>query len=259
MQALCRTWSLLGQGTPRQVIGRAAPQVCTDCGAVLPSKHALAAHAHRMHGRVALCTQYTLGPVCLWCLQDFHNTDRLRYHLLHSPTCEHGLRCVVGPVYEYGTGSKRRGRKGHPRAPVSRLSGHRLFLDPALPISSPPQACSSVIPCLRAETAHQHHSLEPTRSSPSGGPSQISLKLMTGLSPQYTGIALSPCGSGVSLMSGKLALIYVWKSRETSLGQQGCGVLRPPCGQRRLRAPTGPEHPLLLPPLQFGDSICNGL
>ena len=78
---------------------------------------------HRMHGRVALCTQYTLGPVCLWCLQDFHNTDRLRYHLLHSPACEHGLRCVVGPVYEYGTGSKRRGRNGHPRAPVYRLSG----------------------------------------------------------------------------------------------------------------------------------------
>ena len=106
LQALCRTWSLFGQGTPRQVIGRAVPQVCPDCNAVLPSKHALAAHMHRMHGRVALCTQYTLGPVCLWCLQDFHNTDRLRYHLLHSPACEHGLRCVVGPVYEYGTGSK---------------------------------------------------------------------------------------------------------------------------------------------------------
>ena len=123
LQALCRTWSLFGQGTPRQVIGQAAPQVCPDCNAVLPSKHALAAHMHRMHGRVALCTQYTLGPVCLWCLQDFHNTDRLRYHLLHSPACEHGLRCVVGPVYEYGTGSKRRGRKGHPRAPVYRLVG----------------------------------------------------------------------------------------------------------------------------------------
>ena len=123
LQALCRTWSHFGQGTPRQVIGRAAPQVCPDCSAVLPSKHALAAHMHRMRGRVALCTQYTLGPICLWCLQDFHNTDRLRYHLLHSPACEHGLRCVVGPVYEYGTGSKRRGRKGHPRAPVYRLSG----------------------------------------------------------------------------------------------------------------------------------------
>ena len=123
LQALCRTWSLFGQGTPRQVIGRAAPQICPDCHTVLPSKHALAAHLHRMHGRVALSTQYTLGPVCLWCLHDFHNTDRLRYHILHSPACEHGLRCVVGPVYEYGTGSKRRGRKGHPRAPVYRLPG----------------------------------------------------------------------------------------------------------------------------------------
>ena len=123
LHALCRTWALFGQGTPRLVIGRAIPQTCPDCGALLPSKHALAAHAHRMHGRVALCTQYTSGPLCLWCLRDFQNTDRLRYHLLHTPACEHGLRCVVGPVYEYGTGSKRRGRKGHARAPVVQVSG----------------------------------------------------------------------------------------------------------------------------------------
>ena len=123
LQALCRTWVRFGQGTPRLVIGRALPQACPDCGALLPSKHALAAHMHRMHGRVALCTQYTSGPLCLWCLRDFQNTDRLRYHLLHAPECEHGLRCVVGPVYEYGTGSKRRGRKGHARAPVVRVSG----------------------------------------------------------------------------------------------------------------------------------------
>ena len=50
LQALCRTWALFGQGTPRLVLGRAIPQTCPDCGALLPSKHALAAHAHRMHG-----------------------------------------------------------------------------------------------------------------------------------------------------------------------------------------------------------------
>ena len=123
LQALHHMWTSFGQSSLRGTIGQAAPQLCPECGATLPSRHALAAHLHRMHGRVALCTQYTLGSVCLWCLLDFHNTDRLRYHLLHSPACEHGLRCVVGPVYEYGSGSKRSGKKGHLRAPVQRVCG----------------------------------------------------------------------------------------------------------------------------------------
>ena len=167
LQALCRTWSLFGHGTPRQVIGRAVPQVCPDCHAILPSRHSLAAHLHRTHGRVALSTQYTHGPVCLWCLHDFHNTDRLRYHILHSPACEHGLRCVVGPVYEYGTGSKRRGRKGHPRAPVIRVPG---------PMNASPaqrQAASEGRDCTAAELADELARLAPgpafsseARSSP---------------------------------------------------------------------------------------------
>ena len=123
LQALCNIWTFFGRGHPRGTIGKAIPCTCEDCGSVLPSRHALAAHMHRMHGRVALLTQYTLGSVCLWCLTDFHNTDRLKYHLLHSLTCEHGLRCVVGPVYEYGSGSKRSGKKGHPRAPLYRVAG----------------------------------------------------------------------------------------------------------------------------------------
>ena len=123
LQALCNIWTFFGRNHPRGTIGKALPCTCEDCGAVLPSRHALAAHMHRMHGRVALLTQYTLGPVCLWCLTDFHNTDRLKYHLLHSPACEHGLRCVVGPVYEYGSGSKRTGKKGHPRVPLCRIAG----------------------------------------------------------------------------------------------------------------------------------------
>ncbi|CAE7903084.1 unnamed protein product [Symbiodinium microadriaticum] len=123
LQALCDVWTFFGRGQRRATLGQAVPCSCEDCGAVLPSRHALAAHQHRMHGRVALSTQYTLGSVCLWCLTDFHNTDRLRYHLLHSPACEHGLRCVVGPVYEYGSGTKRSGKKGHPRAPLLRVAG----------------------------------------------------------------------------------------------------------------------------------------
>ncbi|CAE7835995.1 unnamed protein product [Symbiodinium sp. CCMP2592] len=121
--ALHRAWRSHGGPPPKRVIGLASPHICPECGVTLPSAHALAAHAHRLHGRVALCTQYTLGTICLWCMVEFHNAARLRYHLLHSPDCEHGLRCCVGPVYEYGTGTKRRGKQGHARAPVFRVAG----------------------------------------------------------------------------------------------------------------------------------------
>ncbi|CAE7292745.1 unnamed protein product [Symbiodinium sp. CCMP2592] len=121
--ALQRAWKSHESPTPKRVIGLASPRTCSECGATLASAHALAAHMHRLHGRVALCTQYTLGTVCLWCLTEFHNAARLRYHLLHTPECEHGLRCCVGPVYEYGSGTKRRGKQGHARAPVFRICG----------------------------------------------------------------------------------------------------------------------------------------
>ncbi|CAE7504742.1 unnamed protein product [Symbiodinium sp. CCMP2592] len=93
--ALQRAWKSHESPTPKRVIGLASPRICSECGATLASAHALAAHMHRLHGRVALCTQYTLGTVCLWCLTEFHNAARLRYHLLHTPECEHGLRCCV--------------------------------------------------------------------------------------------------------------------------------------------------------------------
>ncbi|CAE7429104.1 unnamed protein product [Symbiodinium sp. CCMP2592] len=121
--ALQRAWKSHESPTPKRVIGLASPRTCSECGATLASAHALAAHMHRLHGRVALCTQYTLGTVCLWCLTEFHNAARLRYHPLHTPECEHGLRCCVGPVYEYGSGTKRRGKQGHARAPVFRICG----------------------------------------------------------------------------------------------------------------------------------------
>ena len=38
-------------------------------------------------------------------------------------SCEHGLRVVVGPCYEYGTGSKRKGPQRHPRRPPCRVYG----------------------------------------------------------------------------------------------------------------------------------------
>ena len=66
-----------------------------------------------MHGKVALCTQYTLGTVCLWCLVIQTASDT---------TLPWPALCA-GPVYEYGSGIKRSGPKGHCRAPVVRIQG----------------------------------------------------------------------------------------------------------------------------------------
>ncbi|CAE7227983.1 unnamed protein product [Symbiodinium sp. CCMP2592] len=165
--ALHRAWNSRQTPSPKKIIGVAAPHVCPECGVTLPSAHALAAHLHRLHGRVALCTQYTLGTVCLWCLIEFHNAARLRYHLLNSPACEHGLRCCVGPVYVYGSGTKRRGQQGHARAPVFRLTG------PCNATPSQRRAAEEDRNCTAEELAAELHALAPgpgfaegARSSP---------------------------------------------------------------------------------------------
>ncbi|CAE7836105.1 unnamed protein product [Symbiodinium sp. CCMP2592] len=165
--ALHRAWNSRQPPSPKKIIGVAAPHVCPECGVTLPSAHALAAHLHRLHGRVALCTQYTLGTVCLWCLIEFHNAARLRYHLLNSPACEHGLRCCVGPVYVYGSGTKRRGQQGHARAPVFRLTG------PCNATPAQRRAAEEDRNCTAEELAAELHALAPgpgfaegARSSP---------------------------------------------------------------------------------------------
>ncbi|CAE7238456.1 unnamed protein product [Symbiodinium sp. CCMP2592] len=165
--ALHRAWRSHGGPPAKRVIGLASPHICPECGATLPSAHALAAHAHRLHGRVALCTQYTLGTTCLWCMVEFHNAARLRYHLLHSPSCEHGLRCCVGPVYEYGTGTKRRGKQGHARAPVFRVAG------PCNATAAQRRAAEEGRCCTEEELAAELRTIAPgpgfsegTRSSP---------------------------------------------------------------------------------------------
>ncbi|CAE7615532.1 unnamed protein product [Symbiodinium sp. CCMP2592] len=165
--ALHRAWHSRQTPSPKKIIGVAAPHVCPECGVTLPSAHALAAHLHRLHGRVALCTQYTLGTVCLWCLIEFHNAARLRYHLLNSPACEHGLRCCVGPVYVYGSGTKRRGQQGHARAPVFRITG------PCNATPAQRRAAEEDRNCTAEELAAELHALAPgpgfaegARSSP---------------------------------------------------------------------------------------------
>ncbi|CAE7241055.1 unnamed protein product, partial [Symbiodinium microadriaticum] len=155
LRALCHMWCSFRTGKTKAVIGAALPQTCQLCQAVLPSQHALAAHLHRMHGQVALSTQYTCGTSCLWCLSEFHNSARLRYHLQHSASCEHGLRCVVGPVYTYGSGTKRSGKKGHLRAPILRIAG---------PINATPaqrQASLEGRACSLAELAEELQRLAP--------------------------------------------------------------------------------------------------
>ena len=121
--ALCQLWIDVATPRHRAVIGLALPQVCHVCGVTLPSKHALSAHIHRKHSVVSSYTRLTHGTVCLWCHTEQHSTDRLKYHLRTSTGCLHGLRVTVGEVYEYGTGTKRTGRRRHVGLPAIRLPG----------------------------------------------------------------------------------------------------------------------------------------
>ena len=106
----------------KKVLGVGGTFVCAMCQSQHPSQHALAAHVHRKHS--ADCrTRYTNGTVCLWCHTDMRSTDRLKYHLRTTRHCLHGLRVTVGLAYEYGSGTKRGGRRGHVGLPSSRLPG----------------------------------------------------------------------------------------------------------------------------------------
>ena len=111
--------------TPRQrnLVGEAQAMQCALCHVICPSRHALAAHLHRKHSVVNVLTKYTLGTVCLWCHSEHHSTDRLKYHLSRCRDCVHGLRVVIGHVYEYGTGTKRTGARQHRGLPPIRLPG----------------------------------------------------------------------------------------------------------------------------------------
>ena len=111
--------------TQRQkgIVGAAVSHTCPLCQAVFPSAQACAAHLHRRHSVINVLTRYTNGTVCLWCNTEHHSTDRLKYHLKTTPACVHGLRVVVGPQYEHGTGTKRSGPRTHRGLPPIRVAG----------------------------------------------------------------------------------------------------------------------------------------
>ena len=116
-------WRDLQTPRRRQVVGQETTLRCPLCTAILPSKHALAAHCHRKHTIVNHLTKFTAGTVCLWCLTDHFSTDRLKYHLRTSRACIRGLRVVVGESYEYGSGTKRSGSRPHRGLPPQRRQG----------------------------------------------------------------------------------------------------------------------------------------
>ncbi|CAE6915759.1 unnamed protein product [Symbiodinium sp. CCMP2592] len=114
-------WHDLDGPRMRKVLGPSVQAICPLCRAALPSAQALAAHVHRKHSVVNWLTRYTHGTACFWCHHEMHSTDRLKYHLRTNPSCVHGLRVTVGEVYEYGTGTRRGGPRGHRGVPAIRL------------------------------------------------------------------------------------------------------------------------------------------
>ncbi|CAE7244925.1 CPK2 [Symbiodinium natans] len=126
VRAIKDLWVTREVRSHRGTIGSACDSVCPECLQVLPSKHALATHLHRKHGKVSDSMSMITDTVCRWYLQDFHSTTRLRYHIEHVPACRSGLRHVVGPLYAPGVGTRRKGTARHLRVPPLQLPGPRL-------------------------------------------------------------------------------------------------------------------------------------
>ena len=111
---------------------------CLDCGAVLGSRQALAAHRYRQHGTRRAVSWYVRAEThCLVCLQEFWERERLLNHLADkSARCRGVLLEVAEAIpllewesYEHANADQcrrrvRRGVKRHFAArPVVRLSG----------------------------------------------------------------------------------------------------------------------------------------
>ncbi|CAE7228119.1 Ank2 [Symbiodinium sp. CCMP2592] len=121
--ACAQLWADLATRRTTQILGAPQSHSCPVCRGVFPSLHAVRAHMHRKHGVLSDVTAYMAGSVCLWCMRDFQSSDRLKHHLQTQRSCLHGLRVTVGPVYQYGSGTKRSGRASHRGVPPQRICG----------------------------------------------------------------------------------------------------------------------------------------
>ncbi|CAE7248224.1 unnamed protein product [Symbiodinium sp. CCMP2592] len=121
--ACAQLWADLATRRTTKILGAPQSHSCPVCQGVFPSLHAVRAHMHRKHGVLSDVTAYMAGSVCLWCMRDFQSSDRLKHHLQTQRSCLHGLRVTVGPVYQYGSGTKRSGRASHRGVPPQRICG----------------------------------------------------------------------------------------------------------------------------------------
>ncbi|CAE7355925.1 unnamed protein product [Symbiodinium sp. CCMP2592] len=121
--ACAQLWADLATRRTTKILGAPQSYSCPVCRGVFPSLHAVRAHMHRKHGVLSDVTAYMAGSVCLWCMRDFQSSDRLKHHLQTQRSCLHGLRVTVGPVYQYGSGTKRSGRASHRGVPPQRICG----------------------------------------------------------------------------------------------------------------------------------------
>ncbi|CAE7558547.1 unnamed protein product [Symbiodinium sp. CCMP2592] len=121
--ACAQLWADLASRRTTKILGAPQSHSCPVCRGVFPSLHAVRAHMHRKHGVLSDVTAYMAGSVCLWCMRDFQSSDRLKHHLQTQRSCLHGLRVTVGPVYQYGSGTKRSGRASHRGVPPQRICG----------------------------------------------------------------------------------------------------------------------------------------
>ncbi|CAE7771673.1 unnamed protein product [Symbiodinium sp. CCMP2592] len=121
--ACAQLWADLATRRTTKILGAPQSHSCPVCRGVFPSLHAVRAHMHRKHGVLSDVTAYMAGSVCLWCMRDFQSSDRLKHHLQTQRSCLHGLRVTVGPVYQYGSGTKRSGRASHRGVPPQRICG----------------------------------------------------------------------------------------------------------------------------------------
>ena len=82
--------------------------VCPVCQRRFANVAGQAAHARRMHGKIALHTQALRGTACLVCCREYWSAQRLREHLRFSTRCCHVyIEADLGPPLAHKVGCER--------------------------------------------------------------------------------------------------------------------------------------------------------